>query len=75
MAGVGFLVTKKPTDRFLSTKKPAAWFLILRASTHQRDSIKSFSYSFFFLFLSSSSFSYLKEEEEEARKLTYENTK
>ena len=44
VAGVGVLVTKKPADRFLSTKKPVVWFLSdFKASTHQRDSVKSFS--------------------------------
>ena len=38
MAGVGFLVTKEPADRFLSAKKPAAWFLSdFKASTHQME--------------------------------------
>ena len=45
VAGLGVLVTKKPAEGFLSTKKPAAWFLSdFKAFTHQRDSVKSFSY-------------------------------
>ena len=44
VAGVGILVTKKPADRFLSTKKPVFWFLSdFKSSTHRRDSVKFFS--------------------------------
>ena len=45
VAGAGVLVIKKPADRFLITKKRVVWFVSdFKASTCQRDSVRSFSY-------------------------------
>ena len=43
---LGYLVTKKHSHRFLSTKKPVSCFLSdFKASKHQMNSFKSFSYA------------------------------
>ena len=48
MPDAGFLVAKKPTDRFLSTMTPADSFLSdFKTSRHERESVKLFSYKIY----------------------------
>ena len=44
VAGVGFLVTKKPADRFRSTKKHAAWFLHIKGNLSNHFLIQGYNY-------------------------------